>query len=271
MSQVFVVQINGEAWTINPDGSKTPLQQGDVLDAGTEVFTAAQSSLVIDIDGNLYTVLASSQAFASPEQLAAQQVNSEGAIFPESVNDILAVLDGEGDLLEQLEDAAAGTAGGGASSGHSFVQLTRISEQISPITTDEFNTFDTETPTETPNINAVSPGSISVAAQFTTDNRLNLSGNTLDVAPGSTVQLTITDQFGNSVVVTALVNADGSYSLAGVDISSLADGALTITASTVDNNGNPISANTGITLDAIDSAITVAAELAADNSLTLSG
>ncbi|WP_373296975.1 beta strand repeat-containing protein, partial [Alishewanella tabrizica] len=112
---------------------------------------------------------------------------------------------------------------------------------------------------------------ITVTAELAADNSLTLSGNTVDVAPGSTVQLTITDQFGTSIVVTALVNADGSYSLAGVDISSLADGALTITASAVDNNGNPISANTGLTLDAIDSAITVAAELAADNSLTLSG
>ncbi|WP_205314077.1 hypothetical protein, partial [Rheinheimera maricola] len=80
-----------------------------------------------------------------------------------------------------------------------------------------------------------------------------------------------TDQFGTSVVVSAVVNADGSYSLAGIDISGLADGALTITATAVDNNGNSINANTGITLDAIDSAITVAAELATDNSLTLLG
>ncbi|WP_333609183.1 retention module-containing protein, partial [Arsukibacterium sp.] len=271
MAQATVVQVNGEAWMLNNDDTKVVLQVGDVVTIGTEVIIADNASLMLNLEGQFYTLPSDSKLSITPEELALLQVDPDGAVFPESVTDILAVLDGEGDLLAELEDAAAGVTGG-ASSGHSFVQLTRISEQISPIDTQSFNALVTTAASGTAAAtDTFSQGLITVAAELAADNSLTLSGSTTDVAPGSTVALTITDQFGNSVVVNALVNADGSYSLAGIDISSLVDGPLTITASAVDNNGITINANTGITLDAVDSAITVAAELAADNSLTLSG
>ncbi|MCZ7019169.1 hypothetical protein, partial [Salmonella enterica] len=66
---------------------------------------------------------------------------------------------------------------------------------------------------------------------------LDISGTSTDVAPGSTVAITITDQNGISVTAEATVNADGTFSVEGVDVSGLTDGPLTIDAVATDNNG----------------------------------
>ncbi|MCL1141072.1 retention module-containing protein, partial [Shewanella pneumatophori] len=69
----------------------------------------------------------------------------------------------------------------------------------------------------------------------------NISGTTTDVAPGTTVTLTLTDSAGTVQVVTGVtVNDDGSFSIDGVDISGLVDGDITVNASADDRNGNPV-------------------------------
>ncbi|MDR8526228.1 beta strand repeat-containing protein, partial [Shewanella fidelis] len=87
----------------------------------------------------------------------------------------------------------------------------------------------------------------------------SISGTTTDVAPGSTVTLTLTDSAGTVQVVTGVtVNADGSYSIDGVDISGLVDGDITVNASAEDRNGNTVSDNDTDNMDATDGALTVA-------------
>ncbi len=71
----------------------------------------------------------------------------------------------------------------------------------------------------------------------------DLVGTTQDVAPGSTVTLVITDSVGTTVETSAIVNADGSYSVEGVDLSDLVDGDIEVVATAVDNNGNTITAS----------------------------
>ncbi|MDR8526231.1 RTX toxin, partial [Shewanella fidelis] len=87
----------------------------------------------------------------------------------------------------------------------------------------------------------------------------SISGTTTDVAPGSTVTLTLTDSAGTIQVITGVtVNADGSYSIDGVDISGLVDGDITVNASAEDRNGNTVSDNDTDNMDATDGALTVA-------------
>ncbi|WFE71382.1 Ig-like domain-containing protein [Halomonas sp. M1] len=88
---------------------------------------------------------------------------------------------------------------------------------------------------------------------------LDISGSTTDVAEGQVVALTITDTTGATVTAEATVQADGSYSIDGVDVSSLQDGLLTIEAVATDNNGNEIEADTSTELDAVESALSVVA------------
>ncbi|MDP3534496.1 MAG: retention module-containing protein, partial [Halomonas sp.] len=93
------------------------------------------------------------------------------------------------------------------------------------------------------------------------DATLDISGTSVDVAAGSVVAITITDQNGNTVTAQATVDADGNYSVAGVDVSGLTDGDLTIDAVATDNNGNEIEADTSAELDAVESALSVNASV----------
>ncbi|MBW3199607.1 hypothetical protein, partial [Marinobacter nauticus] len=89
---------------------------------------------------------------------------------------------------------------------------------------------------------------------------IDLSGTTTDVAPNEQVDITITDSAGNVVNATATVGADGSYSLTGVDISSLVDGNLTVEASAQDRNGNALTDAANGALDATTGALTVSVD-----------
>ncbi len=80
-----------------------------------------------------------------------------------------------------------------------------------------------------------------------------LSGSSTDVGDGETVNLTITDQNGNTVTATATVDANGEYSVTGVDVSTLTDGPLTIDAAATDNNGDAVTAqDNSAALDAVE-------------------
>ncbi|WP_202806917.1 hypothetical protein, partial [Nitrincola nitratireducens] len=89
-----------------------------------------------------------------------------------------------------------------------------------------------------------------------------ISGSTTDVLPGSnTVNLVITDQQGNEVVLNDVaLDADGNFSVEA-DLSGLIDGPLDVVASATDNNGNPITGTDNAELDAIAAQITVETEV----------
>ena len=53
---------------------------------------------------------------------------------------------------------------------------------------------------------------------------IDISGSTTDVHPGETVTITITDQDGNTVTTSAIVQCGWHYTVTGEDISSLVDG-----------------------------------------------
>ncbi|WFE71381.1 retention module-containing protein [Halomonas sp. M1] len=89
------------------------------------------------------------------------------------------------------------------------------------------------------------------------DATLDISGTSVDVAAGSVVAITITDQNGNTVTAQATVGADGNYLVENVNVESLTDGPLTIDAVATDNNGNTIEADTSAVLDAVESALSV--------------
>ncbi|WP_439711715.1 BapA/Bap/LapF family large adhesin, partial [Alteromonas stellipolaris] len=97
----------------------------------------------------------------------------------------------------------------------------------------------TATDANTGEIDTTAPA-ISLDAQGTdNDTTPSLSGTT-DAAPGSTVTLTITDSAGNTQTVTAIVQADGTYS---ADVpAELAEGEFTVNASVTDEAGNTASA-----------------------------
>ncbi|MCL1144127.1 Ig-like domain-containing protein [Shewanella gaetbuli] len=104
--------------------------------------------------------------------------------------------------------------------------------------------------TDTDNLDAVA-GSITVDLVLDDANSAaDISGTTTDVPAGSTVTLVLTDANGTQITVpNVTVDANGNYSIDGVDISGLVDGDITVTATATDNNGNTVNANDSDNLD----------------------
>jgi len=119
-----------------------------------------------------------------------------------------------------------------------------------------------EIDTTAPSITINAPGSDN-------DTTPTLSGTT-DATPGSTVTLTITDSAGNTQTVTAIVQADGTYS---ADVpAELAEGEFTVNASVTDEAGNTATADTTGEIDTTAPSITIdTVATGNDTTPTLSG
>ncbi|MCL1047996.1 hypothetical protein L2737_22155, partial [Shewanella electrodiphila] len=102
-------------------------------------------------------------------------------------------------------------------------------------------------------------GAITVDLVIDENNLGDISGTSQDIPAGGTVTLTLTDSAGNTIVIEdVVVNADGTYSVDDVDLSTLVDGDITIVATATDANGNPLTANDTEALDATAGSIDVA-------------
>ncbi|WP_193496563.1 VCBS domain-containing protein, partial [Nitrincola alkalisediminis] len=86
---------------------------------------------------------------------------------------------------------------------------------------------------------------------------IDVTGDTVGIPVGSDLIVTITDQMDNTVTTTAIVEADGSYTVTGLDITTLTDGELDITVTGTDNNGDPVIGIADDVLDAVASAVEV--------------
>ena len=95
-------------------------------------------------------------------------------------------------------------------------------------------------------INAGSDDVINALESKTTD----IFGNVSDIEDGRTVTITVTDKNGASLTFSAVVSG-GAYLVDDADISALADGELTFTATVTDAAGNPATASTSNIKDSI--------------------
>ena len=122
----------------------------------------------------------------------------------------------------------------------------------------------TASDTTTGTIDATAPTITINAPGSDNDTTPTLTGTT-DTTPGSTVTLTITDSTGNTQTVTAIVQADGSYS---ADVpAELAEGEFTVNASVTDEAGNTATADTTGEIDTTAPSITINAP-GSDNDTT---
>ena len=125
-----VAFLQGQAWAKSPDGSLRPLTVGAVLNDDEILVTAEGARVELDIGGVEALVINGGQEVAMSRDMNPQSATSadEALLDDASVQQVLAALEQEGDLLEELEETAAGdnSATGGGSS--SFVRLNRIAE-----------------------------------------------------------------------------------------------------------------------------------------------
>lgn len=130
-----IVSITGDVSARAADGTIRVLTEGDTLYAGEVLITSDGSQVVLDYgNGELVSIAGPQDVLMSETQITAsvpEPVESE--ITDPSIDAILAALEGDGDLLDDLEAPAAGTEGAPDGGGGSFVRLMRISETVDPL------------------------------------------------------------------------------------------------------------------------------------------
>ena len=123
-----VTYVKGQVWAKAPDGSLRPLEVGAQVNADEVIVTADGASVELDFGDGIPVAIAGNQEVSMGrdlwDELAADA--DEAALEDESVQQALAILEQGGDLLEELEDTAAGLGGGAGGGGISFVQLSRL-------------------------------------------------------------------------------------------------------------------------------------------------
>ncbi|MDO8342649.1 MAG: retention module-containing protein, partial [Cellvibrio sp.] len=127
--------LQGQAWAKAPDGTLRALTVGSTLNDDEVLVTAQGARVELDVGtGEPLVVNGGVEVGMSRDFLADTATEADEALLSDaSVQEALTVLEQGGDLLEELEETAAGnTGGGGGSEGHDFVQLTRIIESTDP-------------------------------------------------------------------------------------------------------------------------------------------
>ncbi|WP_415636489.1 retention module-containing protein, partial [Pseudoalteromonas distincta] len=268
-NQLVVIDIQGSAGVVLDDGSIRALNVGDIITVGDLVVTAIKSSLQIDVQGETLSIPANQKVKITPDLLAIEaRDSSETTVFDESldeaiaslsteqspstaansdVTDFLDALEGDGDILDNLEATAAGGGNSaGTDGGNSFVQLTRISESVDPNSLTFDSSFD-QSATEAFNLRDTSDGvvpddvdnaSISLNELGVTNSSQPTITGTSENLIGETVNVTVTDVDGNSQVVSVVVGPDGTFEITLP--TPVADGPVTVIVEGTDPVGNPI-------------------------------
>src|SRR5690625_4400409 len=132
-----VIEVTGQVWIRESDGSLTPIQQGMEIPLGAEIVTAEGASVQLQAAGQPSMHIGSDRSV----RLTADLVNSQpdvdaSAIVPADPEAaaVLAALDAGEDPFDTLDPTAAvlqaGTDGAG---GSSFTRLASIIETTSPL------------------------------------------------------------------------------------------------------------------------------------------
>ncbi|NUJ40773.1 retention module-containing protein, partial [Pseudoalteromonas sp. 0303] len=287
-NQLLVIDVQGSAGLVQADGSIKALTVGDVITVGDTVFTADNSTILIDVQGESLAIPANKSVTITPDLLAKEtQDNSENTLFDDSIDeaivslnqpnqptpeqqtgtdisDFLDALEGGGDILDNLEATAAGGGGGAASGGGtSFVELARIAEGIDPSSLtfdDSFNTDNTGTFSPRDTTDGVVPSdeliaTLSVNELGLTNNPQPVISGTSENLVGQTVTVTVTDANGNTQVVTVVVQPDGTFVTPPLD--PLPDGPINVDVLVLDPNGDPVSDNIGASIDTVAPVVTI--------------
>ena len=134
-SQVAVISItSGEVVARQPDGSLRTLQNGDAVLANEVLIISDGAEVILNYeDGSIASITGPQELPLTETQITASAPDvTENEVLDPSVEAILAALDGDGDLLDELEAPAAGTEGAPEGGGSSFVRLERVVESVDP-------------------------------------------------------------------------------------------------------------------------------------------
>lgn len=133
---VLVTQLTGQAWVRDADGNLTPLREGMRIPVDAQVVTASGSTVQLQADGQPPLMLGENQNVALNQDVfrdipATEAAVPAAAVDPMVENLIAAINNGQ-DPLEDLDPTAATLAGGGGA-GSTFVRLSNVIENTTPL------------------------------------------------------------------------------------------------------------------------------------------
>ncbi|MEQ9462926.1 MAG: retention module-containing protein, partial [Haliea sp.] len=132
-----VTAITGKAYARSAEGELRELRPGDVLLEGETVVTPDGGAVELALEDGSPFVISDVSELALTRDIVAERAAAadESAVQDDTVAAVLAALEGDGDILEQLDAPAAGAGGEAADSEtHSFVRLGRIVEETPEFT-----------------------------------------------------------------------------------------------------------------------------------------
>jgi hypothetical protein len=309
-----VSAIQGKAYIRQPDGSLRPLQVGDMVFEGDVIVAGRASRVELSTPDGRAVLLRANETLTMDGEVSAaippsrtEAALSSGAA---DVSKVIQALTSGASLDDLLDETAAGTGTPGADGGPSFVRLLRIAENVDPLVF-EFGTArgrvieDAGGGAASAGADLLALAESSVAGRDTVvvdstaptisidvvagddliddaeDQSVTLSGSTSGVENGQVVSITLVDAGGTVVYSGSAVVGNDAWSIAGVDLSALPDGAAyTVTASVSDAAGNAATPATRPVSTVDSSAPTISIAVVAgddviddseDQSVTLSG
>ncbi|MFG6177821.1 retention module-containing protein, partial [Halomonas sp. THAF12] len=264
MAIATVVSVSGQAWAKDSQGNLRELHAGDTLREGETLVTGDNASVELDF-GDAFgptTIGGGEEVAMTPELDVDVSIPVEEASVQDGDLEALltAIEQGSGDLLDELEDPAAGGGGAQGGAGHDFVRLARITEQVDPLSFDfsgvqasgvEVREGETFTPSDAEPLN----GEVeAVDDAFVTNETAPLDGanvllndsdpdgDVLSVSDPGPRDVVFTMPDGTTVSVIVEVSADGSVSFDPGDVfRPLDDGEVatgTLSYQVTDGNGS---------------------------------
>ncbi|HTF96068.1 MAG TPA: retention module-containing protein [Cellvibrio sp.] len=251
-----VAFLQGQAWAKAPDGSLRALTVGSVLHDDEVLVTAEGAQVQLDTgSGDPIQVNGGVEVAMSRDFTHSTATDpNEAALDDASVQEALTVLEQGGDLLEELEETAAGNnAGGGSDGNNGFVQLTRILEETD---SQSFN-YQSATP-ETIEDDEFTDGAPINAAPSVTDQ--SLVGNEDEVIGG---RIIATDIEGDNLTYTLATGpVNGVLTLSATSGQFMFtpnanfNGGDSFVVTVTDSRGNSTSTTVNLTVVAVNDAPT---------------
>ncbi|PLW83789.1 hypothetical protein CWI75_00005, partial [Kineobactrum sediminis] len=198
-----VVAITGTAYARSANGELRQIKPGDVLLEGETVVTPNGGSVELSLaDGNPFEISGVPEMTLTRDIVAERAAGrEESAVEDETVEALLAALEGDGDIGDVLDATAAGGQEGGGGEGSSFVRLGRVVEE-----TDEFSTLTAET--SAAETTQVVDGDTILSVDAVDD------AVTIEVDQSTIINVLANDIFADGVTVTAVSGpANGSVTV----------------------------------------------------------
>ncbi|MCE2746885.1 MAG: retention module-containing protein [Burkholderiales bacterium] len=241
-----VAILKGNAWLVNADGVRKPLNAGDEVQEGQVIVMEDGTRLELALPNGEPILLASERELVIDANLLGTELTDKTEATLKNLNsggaDIAKILAAGGDLSNELAPTEAGLNGGESGEGHSFVRLSRISESLDqlsasrdappPNTTPDEGLDYTNTPTFSNGV-TLADGVITVPAGVTS---FTVTVPTIDDAtdePGADETLPLT--VGGVTGTGAIIDNDNAPTISSVTSDTQIEGTALVHTVTLSN------------------------------------